>query len=321
VTDQLRNLGDYGVSETAQSVHPLGYPMSHSTHVGFNAPVVCETTCDSISCLPRAMRFCTAPFDRLPRSRLSEACGVGQSFRSTACTVSARFNPKPELARRRIVASFVPGPAERLSIALGVGQGFVKSRGERPADRSAIAFVLLASGVGNNPYPVASVRGTNGARRYAMPFRVMPDLGQVPENGSQPSTKQRCHVLQDDVLRSNHANGSNHFPPESRTGSGKSGACTGKGDILAGEASADNVGIGILRGGHVADVRRVGEAQRENARGVGVELRNRDRLEAARALEPKVEAADPCEQREDAQLAHLTPALSFAGSERGERRS
>jgi hypothetical protein len=45
----------------------------------------------------------------------------------------------------------------------GVGSGARKFRGERPADRSATAFVLLASGVGSNdPYAVALVRSTNG---------------------------------------------------------------------------------------------------------------------------------------------------------------
>src|SRR5262245_6901854 len=34
----LGDLGDDGVAEGSQSVHPSGNPMSHSTHVGFNAP-------------------------------------------------------------------------------------------------------------------------------------------------------------------------------------------------------------------------------------------------------------------------------------------
>jgi hypothetical protein len=34
-------------------------------------------------------------------------------------------------------------------------------------------------GVGNNPYSVASVRRTNGGSWYAMPFRIIPDRGQV----------------------------------------------------------------------------------------------------------------------------------------------
>jgi hypothetical protein len=40
--DPFRDLRDDGVAETAQAVHPSGYPMSHSTHVGFNAPPVAK---------------------------------------------------------------------------------------------------------------------------------------------------------------------------------------------------------------------------------------------------------------------------------------
>jgi hypothetical protein len=36
--DVFGYLGDDGVSESVQSVHPRGNPMSHSTHVGFNEP-------------------------------------------------------------------------------------------------------------------------------------------------------------------------------------------------------------------------------------------------------------------------------------------
>ena len=84
----------------------------------------------------------------------------------------------------------------------------------------------LAVGVGSNdPDPISLMRGTNGGRRYAMPFRVIPDRGQVPENIAQPSSKQRCHVLQERDPWWNQANGSHKWPNESRTGSGKAGAC------------------------------------------------------------------------------------------------
>ncbi len=39
VADPFGYLGDDGVSEAAQSVHPVGNPMSHSTHTGFNCPL------------------------------------------------------------------------------------------------------------------------------------------------------------------------------------------------------------------------------------------------------------------------------------------
>src|SRR5690606_26967149 len=37
-SDEFRDLGDDSVSETSDSVHPIGNPMSHSTHVGFSCP-------------------------------------------------------------------------------------------------------------------------------------------------------------------------------------------------------------------------------------------------------------------------------------------
>ena len=64
---------------------------------------------------------------------------------------------------------------------------------------------LLLFGVGHNPYAVPPMRGANVGSRYAVPFRVVPDLGQVSENAPHPSawllaraTKQRCDVLHDD---------------------------------------------------------------------------------------------------------------------------
>jgi hypothetical protein len=76
---------------------------------------------------------------------------------------------------------------------LGVGQaiGARKSRGDLPPERIAVAFVLLASGVGNNPEPVPPVRGANGGSGYAVPPRIIPERGQVSENVSKSSTKER----------------------------------------------------------------------------------------------------------------------------------
>jgi hypothetical protein len=108
--------------------------------------------------------------------------------------------------------------------------------------------------VGNNPDPIPLVRGAEGARRYAIPFSVKPALGQVPENGSHPVRKERCHVLHDPVARSNHAKGSHKFPVESRTLSGKAGALPGKGNVLTREAAADDISHTFreLHRGHVS---------------------------------------------------------------------
>src|SRR5690348_493109 len=81
---------------------------------------------------------------------------------------------------------------------VGVGMRLRKSRGSRPPLLIARDFVLLASGVGNKPDPVASVRGAKGRSRYAVPLRVIPARGQVSENSAKPPSKESWDVLHDD---------------------------------------------------------------------------------------------------------------------------
>src|SRR5262249_23658132 len=80
---EFRDLRDDRVSEAAQSVHPVGYPSSHSTHVGFSCPPACSGSCG------------VCPLGERPRpERQSRAAGVGQrpcppSWR----TASVRLTP------------------------------------------------------------------------------------------------------------------------------------------------------------------------------------------------------------------------------------
>jgi hypothetical protein len=85
------------------------------------------------------------------------------------------------------------------------------------------------------------MRGTNGGSRYAMPFRVIPDLGQRPENSIQSPSKQRCHVFQHNDSRSEFANHANGLEKQSASLSVKSCPESGVGNVLAGKASADDV--------------------------------------------------------------------------------
>jgi hypothetical protein len=72
--------------------------------------------------------------------------------------------------------------------------------------RRAVAFAVLlesfATGVGHNPDPISTVRGTNGGSRYAMPLRIKPERGQVSENSLKAPSKQSCDVLHEDVAGS-----------------------------------------------------------------------------------------------------------------------
>jgi hypothetical protein len=100
----------------------------------------------------------------------------------------------------------------------------------------------FATGVGHKPESVAIVRGTNGCRWYAVPLRVIPDRGQVSENSLKPPSKQSCDVLHDDVSRSKLANQSCVLGPKTRTlALNPDGVDIGAADVLAGEATAENV--------------------------------------------------------------------------------
>src|SRR5260221_6851879 len=107
--------------------------------------------------------------------------------------------------------------------------------------RSPVRPNSTLSVVGHDPDSVSPVRRANVGSRYAMPFRVIPDLGHVSEYCCQPSTKQRCDVLHDDVAGSKFPNESVVFAPESTSRACKTSTLSGNADVLAGEASADDV--------------------------------------------------------------------------------
>jgi hypothetical protein len=82
----------------------------------------------------------------------------------------------------------------------------------------------LAVRVGKYPDPIAFVVGTNGSSRYALPFCVIPERGQLSENVSHPETKQAWRVFHERVPRSKLANKSGELGPEARARALKSSA-------------------------------------------------------------------------------------------------
>ena len=60
----------------------------------------------------------------------------------------------------------------------------------RSRNASGSPFAGLAVGVAHNPDAVSMVRGTNGGSRNAVPFRIIPERGQVPENVAKAPSKQ-----------------------------------------------------------------------------------------------------------------------------------
>ena len=83
--------------------------------------------------------------------------------------------------------------------------------------RLPVSFQSLAVGVGHDPNSVSLVWCANVGSRYAMPFRIIPDLGQVSENSAKPLSvipaKQHCDVLHERDCGSSFANNSDQFAP------------------------------------------------------------------------------------------------------------
>jgi hypothetical protein len=155
-------------------------------------------------------------------------------------TCVRRFSPpcRPEL----------PGPPVP-SLFVGVAQCATVPRfGDfrLPCD-GPVSFQSRLLGVGNKPDPVAPVRGADGASRDAIPLRVIPARGQVPENSSEPSaavaSKEVANVLHDDVAGSKNVNESNVLAPKTRAPPVDPGLPSGDGEVLAGEAAAEDVDV------------------------------------------------------------------------------
>jgi hypothetical protein len=123
------------------------------------------------------------------------------------------------------------------------------------------------------------MRGADEARWNAIPFRIIPALGHVPENSSHTVSKECCHVLHDCVSRSNHANGSNQMPVEPRTGAGNAGALSSSGHVLTREPATDDICVGKFGGCDISKDWNVGPVLGEDPSGIWFDLTKGDGFE------------------------------------------
>lgn len=152
------------------------------------------------------------------------------------------------------------------------------------------------------------LRGTERVSADNIPLRMIPAGGKVPENNVDSSPEKRADVLHDDVAGSNLTNDPGVLTPESGTGTANSDTFAGFADVLAGEASADDIGSGnkvpckLMSSdpSHVLVNLDAGPIGREHVATPRLSLAEGDRLHA-RALKPEGKAADA---REEVQHAH-----------------
>jgi hypothetical protein len=246
---------------------------------------------------------------------VSDACGVGQYFTAAGSSLRGSFAVLP-----RFSASFARGVGQNAAASCSLactfapfGRGF-PSHDSFASVRHGVLSLLDALGVGHNPDAIASVRGAKGGSWYAMPFRIIPDRGQVSENAVQPSTKQSCDVLHDDISGLKLANKTGKLRPEPTSLAINASTFSGKADVLTREAADDALNgkaIGSKQscgeGSHVIVNRHSWPVFRENFLRFHILLAERDGFESAGAFKPQVEAANACEQRQHLERLSRSP--------------
>src|SRR5699024_2764481 len=134
------------------------------------------------------------------------------------------------------------------------------------------------------------------------------------------------HVLDDDHLRAEGVDSSDHLIPEARAGPlGHPEASTGGGDVLARETAGQDIDGRNRRPvdlRDVAEVRRVGEALGEDPRRHLLELRDPHHLSAVHGLRREAESSISSEEFADPRLTiHVGLLLYGPGSSRLSGRS
>jgi len=234
-------------------VQPLGKFISHSTNSGFIEPPAAPAS------LERAFTFSQSTFG--PQSLWYLALGVGHITRPASLTCW------PCLSALITASALIC----RWSFSVGVGHqarhpGCFAIEGD-----NWFAFAVGVAKFCDDEDPVPPVRGADGGSGNTVPLRIIPALGQRPENGIQSPSKESWYVFQDDVARSYQANDPHEFVEKPGALSFEAGSLSGVAEILAGESSADDVDMGnVLHGGDVFVAGNPGPVLGQDTPSIGV---------------------------------------------------
>lgn len=175
----------------------------------------------SVSVVPE----CMTPVVVVPRAAalLSVVTGVGQS----AARASVGF------PRRKLL----PAPRDA-SDAIGVG----KSTCPGSESRARVGpFASLASGVRHEEEAFSSVRRADVGRGDDASVNGVPEAVEIGDNAIQPARNERRDVLDNDDARPELRNDPRVLEPQARPCAFQARALARLGNVLAGEASANEV--------------------------------------------------------------------------------
>jgi hypothetical protein len=146
------------------------------------------------------------------------------------------------------------------------------------------------------------VRRTDLIRSQHRPFRIVPDTGQGPEYGVDPSNSEGSDVLQDDVSRFHLANDAGDVEEDARPLSSDACTCSGEGDVLAWESCTDDIDlthersaveVGDVAAPHRARIQSlIFHPRQEHGRCVGIPLDTADQACSEHGTDGKVEPSD-----------------------------
>ena len=108
-----------------------------------------------------------------------------------------------------------------------------------PSDASGVRKRIRAAR--ENPNPVSPVARADVSRSQHLPFRIIPERGKITEDSGKTSSNKHRTVFHERESRSNIADNSRKLAPQSATRAVDARAFSRHGDVLTGEAAADDV--------------------------------------------------------------------------------
>ena len=156
------------------------------------------------------------------------------------------------------------------------------------------------------------MRGANGGSGNTVPLRVIPERRDFPEHLVQSARAKGADVFDDDPRRPDFLDEPAVLAPEAGTLAAESCPLASGADVLAGEASANNVNWPDIGAGETADIFVNWHSRPvlcEDGAAVGVDLAEGDWSESACSFESKAETADARKEVEDTEGHRSTNAF------------
>jgi hypothetical protein len=153
-----------------------------------------------------------------------------------------------------------------------------------------------------------------------MPLRIIPERCKAPEDFVQSATAKLLDVFDEDEARPDFGDDAVHLEPKAGTLSSEADASTIDADVLAREASADDINSikSVCRESLCCDVadifidRHLWPVLVENGAAERLDLTEGDGAKPSCAMQAKAEAANAAEQVQDAE--HHRPRRLICGA-------